>query len=150
MRGPLIDRFMAKVYPCPMSGCWLWGGFLDRDGYGQYTAVQGTTARAHRVAYELLVGAIPAGLELDHLCRNRACVNPEHMRVATRRENTIADGAVSPTALNARKAECPKCGGEYTVKKGGRECRPCKRAYNKLYRERRGNDAAQSANQEEM
>lgn len=66
--------------------CWLWIGAIDGDGYGTCT-VRRAKARAHRVAYELLVGPIPAGLTIDHLCRVRHCVNPDHLEPVTNREN---------------------------------------------------------------
>lgn len=68
--------------------CWLWIGPLDRYGYGKYRRSNRHTG-AHRIAYQLLVGEIPEGLVIDHLCRNRACVNPWHMDPVTNRENIL-------------------------------------------------------------
>lgn len=77
-------RFMAKV---DQSGdCWLWTAHVNADGYGVFR-FDGQMGGAHRFAYRLLVGPIPEGMELDHLCRTRHCVNPAHMEVVTHAEN---------------------------------------------------------------
>ena len=68
------------------DGCWEWTGAKDGDGYGHLT-IAGRVVGAHRFAYELLVGPIPEGLEIDHLCRNRACVKPADLEPVTRAEN---------------------------------------------------------------
>lgn len=83
------DRFSAK-YQVQEDGCWRWTDALRPDGYG--TLMLGTdlgTMLAHRVSYLLQVGPIPAGHELDHLCRNRACVNPKHLEPVLHRENGV-------------------------------------------------------------
>jgi hypothetical protein len=81
----LPPRFWNKVAAVKGGGCWYWMAGLFRGGYGQFRF--GRNTRAHRVAYEALVGEIPAGLDLDHLCRVRHCVNPEHLEPVTRKEN---------------------------------------------------------------
>jgi hypothetical protein len=80
-------RFWAKV---DKSGdCWEWLAATSRGGYGLFKANrETTTAYAHRIAYELMVGTIPEGLTIDHLCRNRRCVNPAHLEAVTRGVNT--------------------------------------------------------------
>lgn len=88
----LPDRFWGKVSPCPMSGCWIWTGCSNGKGYGHYFVrrAQDSGARmklAHRISFETLVGSVPAGLDLDHLCRNRSCCNPLHLEAVTRQEN---------------------------------------------------------------
>jgi HNH endonuclease len=79
-------RFWELVSPEPTSGCWLWTG-KTWNGYGKFI-VGGRTMAAHRYAYELFSGPIPDGLELDHVCRVRSCVNPAHLEACTHRENT--------------------------------------------------------------
>lgn len=82
----LADRLLAKVDALPLVGCWPWRGVRTAGGYGCLR--DGHRVRyAHRVACELLVGAIPDGLVLDHLCRNRACLRPDHLEPVTNEEN---------------------------------------------------------------
>lgn len=126
--APLWDRLWAKVVV--EGDCWRFTGGL-KNGYGQIRDDAGVLRRAHRAAYELLVGAVPAGMDLDHLCRNRACVNPDHLEVVTRLVNLLrGDGWVG---RNARKAAClrghPLSGPNlYITREGWRQCRTCKRA----------------------
>lgn len=73
-----------------MVDCWLWDGARDKDGYGLRAirrAQKTTNLKAHRLVYEALVGSIGSGLELDHLCKNPGCVNPNHLEPVTREEN---------------------------------------------------------------
>jgi len=79
------ERFWPKVDRG--GACWLWTGALYVNGYGAFRGPDGRTIRAHRFAYERVVGPIPEGLDLDHLCRVRACVNPAHLEPVTRAEN---------------------------------------------------------------
>ena len=112
----LPDRFWSKATPCPMSGCWLWTGYAHRSGYGfigMGSKTDGTRRPhpAHRVAYEALVGPVRDGLHMDHLCRQRCCVNPAHLEPVTSAENTRRGFA---GIHNARKTHCPH-GHEYTT-----------------------------------
>lgn len=83
---PLEDRFWAKVKKTDC--CWVWVGSLNPDGYGNF-GVGGTTRRAHAVAWEIKHGSIEKGLQIDHLCRNRSCVNTAHLELVTHRENIL-------------------------------------------------------------
>jgi hypothetical protein len=81
------ERLLSKVEVAD-SGCWEWTAAKDPTGYGRFSVAR-SMDYAHRAAYKLLVGPIPAGLDLDHLCRNRGCVNPDHLEPVTRRENLL-------------------------------------------------------------
>jgi hypothetical protein len=85
VRGPLINRFVARV-AVDQNGCWLWQGTMNWKGYGRIS-IGDREIGAHRVSYEIFVGPIPDGLEIDHLCKVRGCVNPDHLEPVTRRIN---------------------------------------------------------------
>ena len=123
------------------SGCWLWGGEVDRGGYGR-TTLRGKRHLAHRLVYQLLVGQIPEGLVIDHLCSVRHCVNPRHLEPVTPAENNRRCACVS--TLNALKTHCPQ-GHPYDAENtlqypGARVCRACQR----LARIQRGEQAPDS------
>src|SRR5215471_12258201 len=105
-----IDRMMRYVSPEPNNGCWLWTGSLHSGGYGQVW-VNGGPKLAHRAVYEEVVGQIPDGLELDHLCRVRCCVNPNHLEPVTPRVNLSRCSAIS--TINSLKTHCDR-GHEFT------------------------------------
>lgn len=124
----LPDRFVKHTYFEPNTGHWLWTASLIR-GYGQFR-VNHRPAYAHRYAYEHLVGPVPEGLELDHLCRVRRCVNPDHLQPVTHRQNVLRGD--SPTADNAVKTHCPTGhpydeANTYRRDDGHRKCRACNR-----------------------
>lgn len=85
-RLPLAQRFAQRVALAGNGECWGWTGIKDRLGYSRING-RVITTYAHRMAYILMVGPIPEGMELDHICRNRSCVNPSHLRVCTHSEN---------------------------------------------------------------
>ena len=115
--------------------CWVWTT-LDRDGYG-IVEIDGKSRRMHRVSYEHHHGPVPSGLQLDHLCRNRACFNPRHLEPVTARVNTMRGNG--PAALNARATHCKK-GHELSgtnlivYKRGNRNCRECAQAWKRKRR----------------
>ena len=128
------ERFWSKV---DASGdCWEWTGGVQRQGYG-ITYVDGPQRVAHRWAWENLVGPVPDGLVLDHLCRNKRCVNPDHLEPITNRENILRGYGI--TARNARKTECihghPLSGVNLFVWRGDRLCRTCHRERQRRYDE---------------
>lgn len=90
--APPAERFWSKAVEAP-SGCWLWTAALDRDGYGAWSPHKGQRMPAHRWSYEQMIGPIPDGLELDHLCRNAPCVNPYHLDPVTTQVNNARRAA---------------------------------------------------------
>lgn len=124
MSTPTDVRFWAKVEPTGF--CWNWTARTMPTGHGQFRG-DGGSVLAHRWAYEYLVGPIPGGLVLDHLCRNTRCVNPDHLDPVTNAENVLR--GFGPTASHARKTHCPR-GHELPPKVAGRKrtCRECERA----------------------
>ncbi len=101
-KRPIEERFWEKVDKHKPDECWEWLAHKSEKGYGHFRK-NGKMYRAHRFAYEILVGVIPEGLQIDHLCKNRSCVNPAHLRVVTSAENTQA-GLVAKLT----KADIPK------------------------------------------
>lgn len=145
-KQPWKPRFIAKVGMPDENGCMNWLGYRLPSGYGRFGMNTGhgpTVWMAHRAAWLYWVGELTLGMDLDHICRNRACVNPEHLREVTRRENLLAPGSLSKAAARAAVTHCPY-GHEYTgentrIKKinGSRQCRACDSRYNANAKNRR-------------
>jgi HNH endonuclease len=135
------ERFEAAYIPEPNSGCWLWLGCLDGKNYG-ILGIDRRNVYAHRFSYVQKFGAIPAGKELDHKCRNTYCCNPDHVEPVTHRENMLR----SPLTLGGRhirRTHCPH-GHEYSEDNtyigplGHRFCKICRRAFDKKRGHERG------------
>lgn len=145
-----MDKFWSRVNkqgPIPghrpeLGPCWVWLGSLNHAGYGRIM-VNGKRQMVHCYSYETLMGkSIPSGLVIDHLCRNRRCINPSHLEPKTRKENILAPGSLSSVAIikfQKTKTHCPS-GHKYTTentylnKRGHRHCKVCTRAQsNKSY-----------------
>jgi hypothetical protein len=120
-------RFMSYIEQSP--DCWNWTGGLTSRGYGKFWR-DGRTVSAHRTSYELHVGPIPDGLHIDHLCRNRRCVRPDHLEPVTARDNLLRGDTLA--AGNVAKTECANGhpyddGNTYRAPDGSRMCRTCMR-----------------------
>lgn len=134
----LPEKVRARLFITANGECWLWTGGHAKAGYGSFTFGRESpggrrTVPAHRLTYEALVGPIPEGLVIDHLCRNRGCVNPEHLEPVTFKENVLR--GVGPTAENAVKTHCKRDHAftpenTYVASGGGRGCRACRDIYN--------------------
>lgn len=131
----LPEQIRSKIVVDEITGCWCWSAaHFQSTGYARikYNSHDGC---AHVVVYKLLVGDVPEGLELDHLCRNRGCVNPAHLEPVTHRENMMRGDTI--TSANAKKMYCihghPLFGPNLYVyksgkRKGKRRCRVCEAA----------------------
>lgn len=134
------QRFLDKIR-VDEFGCHVWTGALSEKGYALFQ-VNRTTKKAHRWLWTQVRGPLPPGLELDHTCRNRACVNLDHLEPVSHRENVLRGATLA--AANAQKTHCPNGHSYTTVVEGGRTRRRCetcarkaKRAYKKRQREAR-------------
>lgn len=145
------ERFMAKVEKSDGDDCWMWIGSYDKaGGYGKFW-LGNTKTGAHRASYELFVGPIPPGMDIDHLCHSfectegvacshRRCVNPAHLEPVTHRENMLRGRGWA--GQQVRRTHCPR-GHEYTDEntyvspKGERSCRACRPMHNQRRKLRR-------------
>ena len=121
------------------DGCWEWTASKSWNGYGRTQYLDGREGYAHRISYEQLVGVIPPGLQLDHLCRNRACVRPDHLEPVTNLENHARGVAARTHCKHGH--EFTKENTWYKSKKGrknpSRRCRECTLRQNRAYFQRK-------------
>lgn len=133
-----LQRWAAKVVlPVEPSGCWEWIGAKSENGYAKLHLL-GKTVRAHRYSFGVFVGPIPEGLQLDHLCRNRGCVNPSHLRAVTQRVNVLVGQGIM--AGFAKQTHCTR-GHPFDERNtrmakigNGRYCRVCARERERIRR----------------
>lgn len=125
-----LKRFFVRIHKKPKSFCWIYKGNVIPNGYGMFS-IKNDQLYAHRLSYELFKGEIPKGFHIDHLCKRKLCVNPEHLEAVSQRENNRRSDC--PSGINSRKTHCPK-GHElkgdnlrqYELRvKGSRSCRIC-------------------------
>ncbi len=124
---PIKDRLLSKIIVKQSSGCWVYTGAKHNQGYG-LISIGNNMKLAHRVSYEAFVSKIPNGLTIDHLCKNRRCINPEHLEPVTMIENLRRGNGVG--VINSRKTACPKGHPFVTITtKNGRKrfCSECNR-----------------------
>lgn len=126
LKDEVVRRFQSKTRPAA-NGCIEWAGAVQDNGYGRFGITDKYLVPAHRFAYELAAGEIPPGMSVDHLCRNRICVNPSHLEVVSIGVNILRGDA--PSARNRRKTHC-KQGHAFTPENiyrtsRGRECLTC-------------------------
>lgn len=128
-----VIRFWSKVEKT--DSCWNWNGAVNGTGYGSIYSIGTGLTMAHRFSYMLTHGEVPEGLTIDHLCRNRRCVNPAHLEAVDHRTNCLRGTGMS--SRNASKTHC-NCGRPFDIitSQGARGCRTCRNARQRLYNQR--------------
>lgn len=141
LKMELAKRRFDNSFTVDDDGCFVWQGAVDRrDGYGRFYDGSGKTQTAYGFAWKYYCGEVPSGMVLDHICRNRRCVNHTHLRVVTSSENVLI--GVGVTAVNAAKTHCahghPLSGGNLYVRPNGeRDCRECRLQASRRHRARK-------------
>lgn len=134
----MTDRFSVKYKVDAKTGCWVWTGSKQPSGYA--TLWNGARPeQGHRISYRMFCGDIPDGHEIDHVCRNRSCVNPDHLRAVSHRENMRCSDTVM--GRNAAKSHCKRghllSGDNLKIIRGSRQCRECMNLRARISRRRR-------------
>ena len=119
-----LERFFDNVEPEPNSGCWLWIGGMYRNGYGSMSnGAERPRLLAHRFSYEIVHGPIPPEMQIDHRCRLKSCVNPNHLEVVTCRENLLRGH--HPRMIASKTNTCKRGHALPPTPPPGRSCKTC-------------------------
>jgi hypothetical protein len=132
LRPEQIARFHASYFMEPNCGCWIWTGTVEEGGYGRFTIAKQKLASAHRISYFLHKGEIPSGMQLDHLCRVRCCVNPDHLEAVTNQVNAARGEAGYHHKLKTHCKRGHPFDDENTIWINSgkhRRCRECQKSY---------------------
>ena len=131
------ERFLSHVNKDDINGCWNWIGAKSKDGYGRFW-FRDKLWLAHRASYEIFIGKIPHGMQLDHLCRNRSCINPKHLEAVTQQENIRRGEAGKHLSIRTHCSHGHLFDNDntYIVPRGDRICRKCQRQRFEKYQER--------------
>jgi len=120
----LAERFWVSFIEDSLTGCWNWNRRIKKPGYGRFV-IKVIEVYAHRFAYELLRGNIPTGLSIDHLCRNKKCVNPDHLEPVSVRENSRRGNVMDVKLCKRNHPQTPE--NKFIKKSGKSECKLCKK-----------------------
>ena len=148
----VLERFWEKVEVNEKTACWNWLGSLFSSGYGQFKLTHTKNVRAHKFAYEVNRGKVPEGLTLDHLCRNRKCVNPNHLEPVTQKENLMRGNSIQ--AMNSKKTHCNKghslSGDNLYIHNNKRYCKICTNETKRIFYLRHPNYDKNRRNQKKV
>ncbi len=135
-----IEKFLDSICIGSFNGCWEWAGSVDEKGYGRFHLGNHKYTKAHRYSFELF-HEIKKGYVIDHMCRNKGCVNPEHLRQVTPTTNTL-ENSVGIAAINKAKILCKRGHGLTTIKRGvSKGKRFCSECVKLRYRNARNKDS---------
>lgn len=134
-----IAEFLKRLIKGTEEECWNWSGDKATNGYSRLRDSSGKKVGAHRLSYTIFKGEIPEALEIDHLCRNRWCLNPAHLEAVTTKTNVLR--GIGPAAFNSHKTHCirghPLSGGNLILKNNKRNCRICVQLWDREYQRNR-------------
>ena len=135
----LSQRLQIKIKVDLLDGCWLWTAGLFQSGYAQIS-IKNKTYRAHRISYEFWKGKIPEGLVIDHLCRNKSCINPNHLEAVTPSVNVKRGITIRIPKTHCKQGHLYNKENTYIEPNGHRHCRICGRKWNQeLYKSKNKN-----------
>lgn len=132
-RKSLEETILDNSSPEPMSGCWLWLGTIDTDGYARMRNRRVRDRLAHRISYETFIGPIPGNLPLDHLCRTRCCVNPQHLEPVPPKINSNRGRNANREMTACHNGHPFDEKNTWIRKNGKRVCRACRQERARAY-----------------